>query len=330
MRDGQARAQAGAVAAVEGEKLFRHVIAQGVDGAASDMVAGPAAAQALAFDAQVGDLVQRIDGAQSRVELQAIDDGDRVAEPNVLGPQVAVAVDDSALAHAVSDQPRAAAEKAALRAVDAPDQTGRQSEPRVEQHALVVGEAVVPIAQQSLARDENGAGPPVKRDQRRDHMVELRGGKLAGKNGMFECLAFVEPAHHHQPVDDLVRPADAHALRGACQRHRPPRRRRAPACGSAPIRRGRRLRAWQASNNPDRENAPASSACRPCRRPGRPRTCGSPCAQGRAPGAGKYPACRERRPCRRAKSARRMRLRHSRPPVPAQTVRSWPMCFCQS
>ncbi len=77
----------------------------------------------------------------------------------------------------------------------------------------------MPIAQQSLARDENGAGAPVEIDQRRDHMVELCDGKLAGKNGMFERLAFVEPPHHHQPIDRVIRPADLQTARGACQRH---------------------------------------------------------------------------------------------------------------
>ena len=164
-----------AVAAVEGEQLVRQMIAQRMDGAPADMRARPAAAQALAFDAQIGDLVERIDGAQAGIELQAVDDGDLVVEPDVLGAQVAVAVDDCARAHAAGDQLAARAKKAALRAVDAPHQPGRQAEPRIEQHALVVGEAFVPVVQQRRLRDENRAGAPVEGDQRVDHVVELRG-----------------------------------------------------------------------------------------------------------------------------------------------------------
>jgi hypothetical protein len=51
----------------------------------------------LALEIEVSNLLQGIEGSQPRIEFYAIDDLDAVAEPNVLGPQVAMSVDDTPL-----------------------------------------------------------------------------------------------------------------------------------------------------------------------------------------------------------------------------------------
>ena len=56
----------------------------------------PCSTEPDTFQAQKCDLVEWIDRPQARIELEAIDDSDRLAEPNVLRAQVAVTVDDAA------------------------------------------------------------------------------------------------------------------------------------------------------------------------------------------------------------------------------------------
>ena len=138
---------------------------------------------------------------------------------DVFGPQVAVAVDDLAAAHALRDQPAVRFEKAALGGVDAADQPSRQSEARIEQDALVVSEASLPIGEIALGRNENGVGAAIECDQRGDHAVELPGGERAAGDGVFERAGLVEPAHDHQPVGDLAMPAEREPARRLRERH---------------------------------------------------------------------------------------------------------------
>ena len=99
-------------------------------------------AEPLAFDAQKGDFVERIDHAQARIELQAIDNPHRVAEADVLGAQIAVAVDDAARAHPRIEKRAAFGQKPALHRIDVTDRPGRQREAGVEENAAIIGEAL--------------------------------------------------------------------------------------------------------------------------------------------------------------------------------------------
>jgi len=125
--DRQARAQRGAMTAVEREQLFRRAVAQCCGDAASNPLAGPSGSEAFTLEAQIGDLLERIGSPQARIELEAIDDPDRVAEPDMLRPQIAVAVDDAAFAHPTHQKIPASGEKATLDPIDPSDQPGRQA-----------------------------------------------------------------------------------------------------------------------------------------------------------------------------------------------------------
>ena len=53
-------------------------------------------AQPFAFEAQERDFVQRVDRAQPIVEFEAVDDPDRIAEPNVFRTQITMSVHECA------------------------------------------------------------------------------------------------------------------------------------------------------------------------------------------------------------------------------------------
>ena len=212
------------------ETTPRTAIAQAARDAAPDVLAGPGGAEPLALKAQEGDLVERIDRAQAGIELQAVDDPDRIAEPDVLGTQVAVPVDDAAAAHARSPAPRPAGQKPALHAVDPPHQPRRQPESRIEQHPPIVGTGCGANRQRWLQATRTRIGPAIELHERRGETIELPGLDAAILNGVFERLAFVEPAHDHEPVHDRARRRRSTGQRASQSAARRRDRRRARAC----------------------------------------------------------------------------------------------------
>jgi hypothetical protein len=66
---------------------------------------GPAGAEALAFETQECNLVEWIDGPQTSVELEAVNDPDGIAKPDVLGAQIAVPFDDATVTCAPDKHP---------------------------------------------------------------------------------------------------------------------------------------------------------------------------------------------------------------------------------
>jgi hypothetical protein len=137
MGDGEASAQHGAVRSVEMEQRGRQALVEPAFDAALDVSAGPRCAEPFAFQVQIGDLIKRIDGAQAGVELQAVNDPDLGIEPNVLGPQVPVPVDDAVPESAHFQHAAMLGHEAALDAVHALDERGWKGEARIEQDPAV-------------------------------------------------------------------------------------------------------------------------------------------------------------------------------------------------
>jgi hypothetical protein len=65
----------------------------------------------------------------------------------MLGPQVAVSIDDAAAAHPRCQHGAAFSEEAPLQAIDASDQGGRKPEPRIGEDAAVRGQAPRPLGE---------------------------------------------------------------------------------------------------------------------------------------------------------------------------------------
>jgi hypothetical protein len=137
MGDGQAGAQHGAVRAVEVEQRGGQVLVEAVLDAGLDVSPGPRRAQPFALQVQIGDLVEGIDGAHAGVELQAVDDPDLGIEPDVLGPQVPVPVDDAVPESAHFQHAAVLGHEAALDAVHALDERAWKGEARIEQDPAV-------------------------------------------------------------------------------------------------------------------------------------------------------------------------------------------------
>lgn len=77
------------------KKRLRRLIAQRLRDAAPDNFADAHHAEVLALKIEVGDLLQRVQHAQPRIELQAVDNLDLVAKPDVFRAKVAMPVHDA-------------------------------------------------------------------------------------------------------------------------------------------------------------------------------------------------------------------------------------------
>ena len=256
--NGQTRTQHRAVTAVEQKQLLGQPIAQAAHDTTRDVFARPAGAEPIAFKAQERDLVEWIDGPQARIELEAVDDPHRIAQPDVLGAQVAVPIDDATLANALGQRPRLLGKEFALRAGNAPDEPRRQPEAGVEQHAPIVRQAFAPVAQMDRRRQENRFCSAIELYERGDEPIELPRFEAILQDGMLERLSLVETSHDHEPVDDRCIATDREPVRCRGQRHhveidirRQPtiEAELGPAGGFPPLPRSR---------NRDRESGPAS------------------------------------------------------------------------
>jgi len=127
--------------------LLGEPVRQAAHDTAPDVITCPCGAEPVAFEAQECNLIEWIDRPQARIEFEAIDDPDRIAKPDVLGAQVAVSVDDSAVANALGQHLALMEEKPALDTGDPPDKPRKQAEAWIKQHPPIVRQALLPIAQ---------------------------------------------------------------------------------------------------------------------------------------------------------------------------------------
>ena len=94
MGDRQARAQHRPMTSIEKKKSAAGVVIQDKGQVLPDPLGSPQAAETFAFKMQEGDFIKRIERPQFWVEFQAVDDCHGLAQPNVLGAKIAMAIDE--------------------------------------------------------------------------------------------------------------------------------------------------------------------------------------------------------------------------------------------
>jgi len=147
MGDRQARAQHRPMTAIKQKKPAWWIVLQGTGQAPPDPLGRRQAAKAFAFQMQEGNFIERIERPQFRVEFQAVDDGQGLAQPDVLGAQVAMGIDEASFVNPLKQQDRALLGKPALNLGDPFHAALRQREAGVEQHAAVGIQGVPPCDQ---------------------------------------------------------------------------------------------------------------------------------------------------------------------------------------
>ncbi|MGA8934766.1 MAG: hypothetical protein WB522_10925, partial [Pseudolabrys sp.] len=98
MRNSKSGAKNSAVTAIERKKLVGGPVAQQMLHPMLDITARPGCPEAVAFQAEEGDLIERIDDAKSRIEFKAVYYPHLVVEPNMFGAQITMSIHDAAMA----------------------------------------------------------------------------------------------------------------------------------------------------------------------------------------------------------------------------------------
>jgi len=145
MRDGEAGSQRRPMAAIKNEELFRFPIVERTYDAAPQIFAGPGGAEPFAFDTQERDFVERIDHSQACIEFQAVDNAYRIAETDMLRPQVAVTIDDMPRSHAFGEKIGPLGQKPTLHGIDVPHAPRWKAKSRVEQNTAIERKTAPPL-----------------------------------------------------------------------------------------------------------------------------------------------------------------------------------------
>ncbi len=148
--DREPRPQGGAIGAVKGKEPSVEAARQAVGDAPSDVIAIPRAAKPVAFDGEEGDFIQRIDGPESWIELQTVDDAHRRSQPDMFRSQVAMAIDKAAMVDAGADQIRSFTQEAALDAVEPEHPPDRQARPWIKQDVPVFSKSQMPTGHEAV------------------------------------------------------------------------------------------------------------------------------------------------------------------------------------
>ncbi len=129
MGDRQARPQHGAMAPIEPHQSFWRPFPEPLLDARANPAANRPSAQALALEIQKGELVERVGGPQRRIELQSVDHLHvRALQEDVLGPKIAMAVDDPSPAYAIDQKSGVRPQGSPQYGVDATQEAGRQAD----------------------------------------------------------------------------------------------------------------------------------------------------------------------------------------------------------
>ena len=163
--------------------------------------ADPAGAEHGAFHAQVRHLVEGVDQPQVARELQAVDHHRRVGEADMLGPEVAMALDDAPGSDARRHDLRLSRQQRF--------EPGRNLRPpvagRVEgleiEYPAVLGEFVGEAGDMRTGIDHDRLQAPVETRQALGHLLDPPPSGRTGDNGGVEHQRLGQAAHHHQPVD---------------------------------------------------------------------------------------------------------------------------------
>jgi hypothetical protein len=141
--DRKTRAKHCSIASIEQVQLIGDVLVQSAHDRAADLAAD-VRAEMPAFKVEVGQFLDRIDHPKLGVELQAVDNPDLLAEPNVLRTQIAMPVHDPPPPQTVKQNFIMSEEKGVQHSVDVADWARWKLELRLQQYSQVLLQARFP------------------------------------------------------------------------------------------------------------------------------------------------------------------------------------------
>ena len=183
------------------------------------IISGAFHAEVFALKVEVGNLLQRIDGPEPRVELDAVDDLDFVSEPDVFRPQVPVAVENTPPPQSAKQQKRPSPEKLLKHPVAIARWRPREAKAAVKQYAAVLLKIKLPLLEIGHGRPRDCICTPVEIRNLENDGIEAMPVSPITRDQVIEHAPLIEAAHLHEPIDGHGALADCEPLAGHRQRN---------------------------------------------------------------------------------------------------------------
>ena len=164
--------------------------------------------QALALEREEGELVGGVRDAQVAREGERVDHDRRIEEAHVLGAQVAVALDDAALAHAPVEERGVPLEEGEARVRERVHARGREAERGKRERVAVLAQARAQARAVRLRVAQRGLGAREEAREVARHRLHLRARERPRREQVIQHALVREPPHVHQPVHHLARAAE--------------------------------------------------------------------------------------------------------------------------
>ncbi len=172
MSKSKTRAQAGPVRPVELKQAWQRLVAQSVRAALNKSFADPSGIEALAFQGQKRQLIERVHQAKGAAEFKAIDDHWRIRKADMLGAQITMPLDNTAVLNSVFEYRRVLLETTPHAVKRVADLRSIQAEAWVREHHFGYGmlaRKLLHIAQRRKVGWRTGA---IKRDEEIRHSID--------------------------------------------------------------------------------------------------------------------------------------------------------------
>ena len=203
MNGRQIGAQRGAITFIERQQFGRRRIRQCFSEPLNDPRTDLGVSKALALNRQIGQLLERVDGAKLGVEFKAVDDRQRLAKPDVLGPEIAVSIYDLPLLEPLQQQTAQAIQKLGLYAIEFEDACDGQAKIGMKKGEPVRPYNLPPFRKISSRRNKHRMGMPIKLRQSVREPQKLRRMRPSVGYRRVQHQAFIKALQDHQPVNDM-------------------------------------------------------------------------------------------------------------------------------
>ena len=157
MGDRKTRPKHGAAGPIKQEYAVGGIVTQQAGEAPPDGIADPSFAKPLALQVQEGHLIQGVERSQAGIELEAVDDREGFAEPDMFRSEIAMCIDDMPPMNTVGQNLAARIEKPSLDGSDTLDGSSRQVEAAIEQDPPVRDDRLVQRCRVALGIDQNAS-----------------------------------------------------------------------------------------------------------------------------------------------------------------------------
>ena len=220
MDEREPRAEQRPVAPVEGKKARIWPVIKTLCDSVDEIGDEPACPEPRAFEAEKRNFVERIHRPEHPVELEAVDDDRRLAEKDVLGPKVAMALDDLCLADALAQQRMCGAEGLGKNRQCWRQALSAEAKSRIRQDCHGGRVLLLEHSHMRGGRDRHWRQGPIEGDKAVGNAGDVIACRTSLPERHLKRRPLRQATHLDQPVDDLSLALDREPLAVPAKRAR--------------------------------------------------------------------------------------------------------------